>query len=41
MCRKVKEMGPFLASRDEMNEKLSFKMGMRFAASLNMGENFI
>ena len=24
-----------------MNEKFSFKMGVRFAASLNMGENFL
>ena len=26
---------------NEMNEKFSFKMGMRFAASLDMGENFL
>ena len=24
-----------------MNEKFSFKMGVRFAASLDMGENFL
>ena len=26
---------------NEMNENLSFKMGVRFAASLGMGENFL
>ena len=24
-----------------MNEKISFKMGVKFAASLDMGENFL
>ena len=38
VCRKVKEMGPF--SENEMNEYFSFKMGVRFAASLDMGERF-
>ena len=42
MCvEKVKEMGPFLASRTEMNEKFSFKMGVRFEASFDMGEYFL
>ena len=26
---------------NEMNEKFSFKMGVKFAASLNMGGNFL
>ena len=40
VCHKVKEMGPFLRHQgNEMN--FSFKMGVRFAASLNMGEHFL
>ena len=41
VCRKVKEMGPFRQQGNEMNEKFSFKMGGRFAASLDKGENFL
>ena len=40
VCPKVKDMGPFfwlLAS--EMNENISLKMGVKLAASLNMGKN--
>ena len=38
VCRKVKEMGPFWYQGNEMNEKFSFKMGVRFAALLDMGK---
>ena len=34
VCPNVKEMGSFSASLNEMNEKMSFKMGAKFAASL-------
>ena len=31
VCPKVKDMGPISASMNEMNEKMSFKMGVKFA----------
>ena len=40
-CRKVKEMGHFCASSVEVNEKISFKMGMKFAASVCKGKDFL
>ena len=30
----------FQQQGNELNEKLSFKMGMKFAAFIDMGENF-
>ena len=36
----LKEMCSFLAV-NKRNEKLSFEMGVKFAASLYMGENFL
>ena len=39
VCPKMKEMVHFSAQGSEMNENISLKMGMEFAASLNMGEN--
>ena len=39
VCSKVKDIGPFSASRSEMSENVSLKMGVKFAASLNMGKN--
>ena len=40
VCRKVKDMGPFLASSEVMNEKMSFKMGVKCADPLYMGRTF-
>ena len=41
VCRKVKEMGPFFWLQvNEMNDKMSFKMGMKFAASVYIGKDF-
>ena len=42
MCvSKVKEMGSFWLQENEMNEKMSFKMGVKFAASYDKGKNFL
>ena len=38
VCPKVKDMGPFLVN--EMNEKMSFKMGETFAVPVYMGRIF-
>ena len=35
VCPKVKDMGPFSTS-SEMSKNISLKMGVKFAASLNM-----
>ena len=40
-CRKVKEMGHFFASSVEVNEKISFKMGKKFATSVCIGKDFL
>ena len=37
VCPKVKDMGQLQGS--EMSENISLKMGVKFAASLNMGKN--
>ena len=40
VCPKVKDMGPFFwLLGSEMNENISLKMGVKLAASLNMGKN--
>ena len=39
VCSKVKDMGPFSALGSEISENISLKMGVKFAASLNMGKN--
>ena len=39
VCPKVKDMGPFWLQGSEMSENISLKMGLTFAASLNMGKN--
>ena len=41
VCRKVKEMALYQHQGNEMNENFSFKMSVRFDASLDMGENFL
>ena len=33
----MKEMGPFRHQGNEMNEQFSFKLGVRFVASVDMG----
>ena len=38
VCREVKDMGPF--SSNEMNERMSFKMGVKFAVPLKIGRTF-
>ena len=41
MCvSKVKNMGPFLASSVEINEKMSFKMDVKFAVPLYICAGF-
>ena len=41
VCRKVREMGPFFWLQvNEMNEKMSFKMCMKFAASVYIIKGF-
>ena len=41
VCLKVKEMDSFLSLQvNELNEKMSFKMGVKFAASFYMGKSF-
>ena len=39
VCPKLKDMGPFWLQGSEMSENISLKLGIKFAASLNMGEN--
>ena len=39
MCPKVKDMGPFQLQGSEMSENISLKIGVKFAASINMGKN--
>ena len=39
VCPKVKGMGPFQPQDSEMSDNVSVKMGVTFAASLNMGES--
>ena len=40
MCvQKVKFVGRFQLQGSEISENISLKMGVKFAASLNMGEN--
>ena len=39
VCPKLKDMGPFQLQGSEMSENISLKMGVKFAASLNMGTN--
>ena len=42
VCRKVKDMGPFFQLQvNEMNEKMSFKMGVKFAVPFYMGRIFL
>ena len=38
VCPNVKEMGSFQPQVNDMNEKMSFKMGIKFAASFYMGK---
>ena len=38
VCSKVKDMRHFSLQVSEMSEKTSLKMGLKFAALLNMGE---
>ena len=39
VCPKVKDIGPFSASREGMSENISLKLGVKFAAPLNIGKN--
>ena len=39
VCPNIKNMGSLLLQVCEMNKKISLKMGLKFAASVNMGEN--
>ena len=39
VCQKVKDMGVFQPQGSEMSENILLKMGVKFAASLNMGKN--
>ena len=39
MCPKVKDMGLFWLQGIEMSENISLQIGVKFAASLNIGEN--
>ena len=39
VCPEVKDMGPFLHQWSEISEKISLKMGVKSATSLNMGKN--
>ena len=39
VCPKVKDMGPLQLQGREMSENISLKMGVKVAASLNMGND--
>ena len=39
VCPKVKELFIFQLQGSEMSENISLKVGVEFAASLNMGKN--
>ena len=39
VCPKVKDMGLFQFQGSAMSDNISFKLGVKFAASLNMGKN--
>ena len=39
VCPKVKDMDPYKFKQSVMSENISHKMGVKFAASLNMGRN--
>ena len=41
VCPKLKELVLFRLQVNEMNENMSFKMSVKFAASLYMGKNFL
>ena len=41
MCVSKSEGNGFFFGLNEMNEKMSFKKGVIFAASFNMGKNFL
>ena len=41
VCQKVKGMGPFLVQVNEMNQKISFNMGVKFASSSLCWQGFI
>ena len=42
VCQKVKEMGTFLGLQvNELNEKMSFKIGVNFTSSVYVGEDFL